>query len=100
MSGIDKRHFGLELAASVPIYEGLALKGALSWGQYTYNSNPDYIQLQDNSGEIKNQGKVYWKTNVWKVLRNWLPILDCPTVVVTISSSHWMETSMTICISL
>ena len=61
MSGIDKRHFGLELAASVPLYEGLSLKGALSWGQYTYNSNPDYIQLQDNSGEIKNEGKVYWK---------------------------------------
>ncbi|MBQ8672694.1 MAG: TonB-dependent receptor [Bacteroides sp.] len=61
MSGIDKRHFGLEAAVSVPLYEGLSLRGALSWGQYTYNSNPDFVQIQDNSGEIKNQGKVYWK---------------------------------------
>ncbi|HIZ06267.1 MAG TPA: TonB-dependent receptor [Candidatus Phocaeicola gallistercoris] len=61
MSGIDKQHFGLEVAASIPLYEGLALKGALSWGQYTYTNNPNYIQIQDNSGQIKNQGKVYWK---------------------------------------
>lgn len=61
MSGIDKRHFGLEAAASVPIYAGIAANGAISWGQYTYHSNPDYIQTQDNSGDIKNQGKVYWK---------------------------------------
>ncbi len=61
MSGIDKQHFGLEVAASLPLYAGLSLNGAVSWGQYTYDSNPDYVQIQDNSGEIKNQGKVYWK---------------------------------------
>ena len=61
MSGINKRHFGLEAAASVPIYAGLSLNAAISWGQFTYDNNPDYVQIQDNSGEIKNQGKVYWK---------------------------------------
>lgn len=61
MSGIDKRHFGLEVAASVPIYAGLSANGAISWGQYTYNSNPNYVQIQDNSGEIKSEGQVYWK---------------------------------------
>lgn len=65
MSGIDKRHFGLEAAVSVPLYEGLALKGALSWGQYTYNSNPNYVHIQDNNGTlyegIDGAGKVYWK---------------------------------------
>ena len=34
---------------------------SISWGQFTYDNNPDYVQIQDNSGEIKNQGKVYWK---------------------------------------
>jgi hypothetical protein len=48
MSGINKQHFGLEVAASIPLYEGLALKGALSWGQYTYSNNPNYVQIQDN----------------------------------------------------
>ncbi len=61
MSGIDKRYFGLEVGFSVPLYQALTLNGALSWGQYTYNSNPDYIQKQDNSGELVSAGKVYWK---------------------------------------
>ena len=61
MSGIDKRHFGVEIAASIPLDAGFYLNGALSWGQYTYDSNPNYVQIQDNSGEIKNEGKVYWK---------------------------------------
>lgn len=61
MSGINKTHYGVELAASIPIYEGLALKGALSWGQYIYSNNPDYVQIQDNSAKVINQGKVYWK---------------------------------------
>lgn len=61
MSGIDKRHFGLEAAVSVPVYQGLAFNAAVSWGQFTYDSNPNYVQIQDNSGEIKNEGKVYWK---------------------------------------
>lgn len=61
MSGINKKHFGLEAAASVPLYQGLSLNGAVSWGQYTYDSNPNFIQMQDNSGEIINEGQVYWK---------------------------------------
>lgn len=61
MSGMDKLHFGLEAAVSIPIYYGLALNGAVSWGQYTYDSNPNYTQVQDNSGGIVSQGKVYWK---------------------------------------
>ena len=31
MSGIDKVHFGLEAAVSIPIYHTLALYGAVSW---------------------------------------------------------------------
>ncbi len=61
MSGIDKKFFGLEFAATVPIYAGISFNGAVSWGQYTYDSNPDYVQIQDNSGVVQNQGKVYWK---------------------------------------
>lgn len=61
MSGIDKLHFGLEAAVSIPLYRGLALNGAVSWGQYTYDSDPYYVQTQDNSGGIVSAGKVYWK---------------------------------------
>lgn len=61
MSGIDKLHFGLEAAVQVPLYRGLSLRGALSWGQYTYTSNPDYVQTRDNSAEVISEGKVYWE---------------------------------------
>lgn len=61
MSGMDKLHFGMEAALSVPIYRGLSVNGAVSWGQYTYDSDPEYVQLQDNSGDVVSQGKVYWK---------------------------------------
>jgi hypothetical protein len=62
MSGIAKKYFGLEAAVSVPLFvTGLSLEGAVSWGQYTYDNNPNYVQVQDNSGIIKNEGKVYWK---------------------------------------
>ena len=61
MSGIDKQHFGLEAAATVPIYAGISFNTAISWGQFTYANNPNFVQIQDNSGEIKNEGKVYWK---------------------------------------
>ena len=61
MTGVDKLHFGLEAALSVPLYRGLTLNGAVSWGQYTYDSNPEYLQTQDNSGDIISAGRVYWK---------------------------------------
>lgn len=61
MSGIDKLHFGLEAAAQIPLYRGLSLRGAISWGQYTYSSNPFYVQTQDNSAEVVSVGKVYWE---------------------------------------
>ena len=61
LSGIDEQYFGLEVAASIPIYNGLSLNGAISWGQYTYTSNPNYVQIADNSAEPLNSGTVYWK---------------------------------------
>jgi hypothetical protein len=61
MTGIAKQYFGLEAAVSVPLFAGLSLQSALSWGQYTYDNNPNYVQIQDNSGIVKNEGKVYWK---------------------------------------
>lgn len=61
LSGIDKRYFGLEFGMSIPLYKGLSLNGAVSYGQYTYNSNPYYEQVRDNSAELISSGTVYWK---------------------------------------
>lgn len=61
MSGIDKRHYGFELGWDIPVWNGLSIVGAYSWGDYTYTSNPDFIQIRDNSATPVNQGKVNWK---------------------------------------
>ena len=60
MSGIDKRHYGLELGLSVPVWNGLSVVGALSWGDYTYTSNPDFVQTVDNVDKIVLRDKVSW----------------------------------------
>ena len=61
MSGIDKRYYGVELGFSVPIWNGLSLQGALSWGDYRYTSNPRFTQLVDNSATIREEDWVNWK---------------------------------------
>ena len=61
MSGIDKRYCGVELGVSVPLVAGLSLQGALSWGNYTYTSNPYFTQLVDNRAEVVLEDHVMWK---------------------------------------
>ena len=61
MSNIDKRYMGVEVAVRVPIWNGLALQGALNYGDYRYTSNPNFVQTVDNSNEVKLEDKVYWK---------------------------------------
>ncbi len=63
MTGIDQRHMGAEFGMSVPMpyINGLKLQGALSWGNYTYTSNPLVTQTVDNSGEkVLENEKVCW----------------------------------------
>ena len=61
MSNIDKRYMGVEVAVRVPIWNGLALQGALNYGDYRYTSNPNFVQTVDNSNEVKLEDKVNWK---------------------------------------
>ena len=61
MSGINKRYYGVELGLQVPIYQGLSFQGALNWGDYRYTSNPNFVQIVDNSAEVFLEDKVNWK---------------------------------------
>ncbi len=61
MSNIDKRYMGVEAAVRVPIWGGLALQGALNYGDYRYTSDPNFVQTVDNSNKVKLTDKVYWK---------------------------------------
>ena len=61
MSGIDKRYYGVEFGFSVPIWAGISIQGALNWGDYRYTSNPNFVQIIDNSAKIELVDKVNWK---------------------------------------
>ena len=91
MSGIDKRFYGVELGLEIPIWNGLTLNGALSWGEYKYISNPDFISMADNRAEVLVKDKVYWKdfhvestpqlaANIglnFRGPKNWFASVDC-----------------------
>ena len=61
MSNIDKRYMGAEVAVRIPIWGGLAIQGAVNYGDYRYTSNPNFVQTVDNSNKIKLHDKVYWQ---------------------------------------
>ena len=64
LSGIDKKFFGLEFGLTVPLYRGISFNSAISAGQYTYDSNPNFVQLADNSSKVLSDADksiVYWK---------------------------------------
>ena len=57
LQGVDKRHIGAELGVEAQVTPTIKLKGAASYGQYTYENNPNlYISANDRSafyGESK-----------------------------------------------
>lgn len=60
MSDMDQRHMGIELGVRVPVYRGFSVSGALSYGDYIYNSNPRYTQTIDNSATVAASNEVVY----------------------------------------
>ncbi|MDY0781239.1 TonB-dependent receptor [Tenacibaculum sp. IB213877] len=48
LTGIDKRHFGVEIGVEAKVTPTLTLKGAANIGQYTYSNNPNVTLRADN----------------------------------------------------
>jgi hypothetical protein len=64
MSGLDKRHLGVELALEAKIFAGLTLSGVAAIGQYVYDSRAAGAIYQDNTGDLLgaiNEFTVYSK---------------------------------------
>lgn len=50
LSGVDKKHLGVELGLEAQVTPTIKLKGAASIGQFTYDNNPNiYLTSEDNS---------------------------------------------------
>ncbi|WP_299672398.1 carboxypeptidase-like regulatory domain-containing protein [uncultured Polaribacter sp.] len=59
LSGIDKKHIGLELGVEAQVTSTIKLKGAAAMGQFTYDNNPDLYLTSDvvNDGIFDANGR-------------------------------------------
>ncbi|QOD60154.1 carboxypeptidase-like regulatory domain-containing protein [Polaribacter haliotis] len=59
LSGIEKKHVGLELGIEAQVTPTIKLKGAASIGQFTYDNNPDLYLTSDviNEGVFDANGR-------------------------------------------
>ncbi len=65
LNGIDKQHFGIELAGEAKIMAGLSAHAVASIGQYTYTSRPKAFISQDNSSELVADGRTVYQENFY-----------------------------------
>jgi hypothetical protein len=55
LQGVDKRHIGAELGIEAQVTPTIKLKGAASYGQYTYDNNP-YLYVSSDD-QVASYGK-------------------------------------------
>jgi len=61
LQGIDKKHIGVELGIEAQVTPTIKLKGAASFGQYTYDNNPNFYLSADNQTVVFGNGKAALK---------------------------------------
>ncbi len=69
LSGIDERHYGIELGFKVPTYlvPGLSVQGVLALGRAEYTSTPTMTQTLDNSAKpVSYNGQTVIPVRYWK----------------------------------
>ncbi len=61
MTGIDKEHFGVELGVEAQLTSTLTVVAAASKGQYIWDSRPNLKLVEENTGKVYAEEKVYAK---------------------------------------
>ncbi len=61
LSGLDKRHLGLEVGLEYQVTSTIKLKGAAAIGQFTYISNPQLYLTSDSFEQAVNYGEAKLK---------------------------------------
>ncbi|WP_231372701.1 TonB-dependent receptor [Aureivirga sp. CE67] len=61
LTGVDRRHMGMELSLEYDVTSTIKLKGAVAMGEYIYDNNPN-LYLQSSSAEpLISYGQTYIK---------------------------------------
>ncbi len=61
LTGIDRRHMGIEMGWEIPITSTLKFKTAGSFGEYIYSSNPRLYLTSDDFTETQELGRSFLK---------------------------------------
>ncbi len=61
LTGLDRRHAGVEAAVEAKLGPSLTLRGAGCIGEYIFTSRPNGIFVQDDDGVIRDRGTIYLK---------------------------------------
>ncbi len=65
LRGIDKQHFGVELAAEARLFGGLSLSAVAALGQYTFTSRPTADIYLDNSSLLLVEDRTVYAKNFY-----------------------------------
>jgi len=65
VSGIDREHFGIEVAASAKLSTTLTAHAVVSLGQYIFTSRPNVTVSQDNTDEILQENQTVFARNFY-----------------------------------
>ena len=57
MTGLDKRHMGVEFGLEIPLTSTIKLRSAGSLGEYIFNSDPEVYLTSDDFTEVRHMGK-------------------------------------------
>ncbi len=63
MTGVGKRHFGLEFGAEVKLNATMELQAGFGYGKYLYNGRPLVSIAQDNDAEILVSNRLVYLNN-------------------------------------
>ncbi len=67
LTGVDKKHTGIEAAVEYTIVPGFLVQGAASVGEYIYTSRPKATITQDNDGSVLQQDITIYAKNLWRL---------------------------------
>ncbi len=59
MTGIDKRHVGVEFGLEIPVTTTLKIRSSGSIGEYIYQSNPNIYLTSDDFTDVRHMGQTF-----------------------------------------